>query len=357
MRPLLSPSGAGRARRPLSPSATYTDGLQHFLERRRQRFVSAFGSHRDAICAELDRIASGGPRVSTAKLRQLAHRVGALARTVGFSTISLRAAELERLAVRAAIEGFDVMEARRIASALPDALAEDLGGTGSTAVSAPLDAAPSVHPAVRILIVDDHAMMRSGLKALLSDAFPGATFGEASDGAGAFEQLRAQQWDVALLDVSLPGRSGLDLLKDVTSHWPRIHTLVLSGHKEDQLALRAIKAGARGYLTKECAPDELVRAVRKIMGGGRYVSATLAEQLASEARNDLKRAPHEMLSDREYEVMCLIAAGKTVTAIAAEMSLSVKTISTYRARLLEKLHLKNSAEIVHYALRNGLVPC
>jgi DNA-binding NarL/FixJ family response regulator len=160
-----------------------------------------------------------------------------------------------------------------------------------------------------------------------------------------------------LLDISLPGRSGLDLLKDLKARWRRIRVLVLSGHKEDQLALRALRSGAEGYLSKESASDELVRAVQKIMTGGRYVSAALAEQLASEAANDLARMPHHTLSDREFEVTCLIASGKTVTEIAAALCLSVKTISTYRARILEKLNVKNNAEVVHYAVRNGLVDC
>jgi two-component system invasion response regulator UvrY len=357
MRPSLSPPGAGRPRRPISTSVSYTDGLQQFLERRRQRFVAGFGAQCDAICASIDRMAADGTSVSVGKLRQLAYRLGALARTVGFSTISARASELEGLLTNATLQGFDTMQARQIADALSDALADDLAATPRTTASDPVEDAAPTRPVLRVLIVDDHAMLRGGLKALLADAFPGAAFGEASDGREAFDQLRGHHWDVALLDISLPGRNGLDLLKDITSEWPKLHTLVLSGHKEDQLAVRALKAGAKGYLTKECAPDELVRAVRKISGGGRYVSAALAEQLASETRKDRARTPHEALSDREYEVMCLMATGKTVTAIAAELSLSVKTISTYRSRILEKLGVKNSAEVVQYALRNGLVPC
>lgn len=212
-------------------------------------------------------------------------------------------------------------------------------------------------PALRILLVDDHTMLRSGLKALLSVEFQGATFGEAADGPGAFEQLRAQPWDIALLDISLPGRNGLDLLKDLKAGWPQLCVLVVSGHKEDQLALRALRSGAEGYLSKECASDELVKAVQKIMAGGRYVSPAVAEQLALEAAKDLSRTPHQTLSDREYEVTCLIALGRTVTEIARELALSVKTISTYRARILEKLSARNNAEVVHYAVRNGLVDC
>ena len=207
---------------------------------------------------------------------------------------------------------------------------------------------------IRVLIVDDHAIVRRGLRELLSDEFRGAAFGEASTAQQALEQLWKQKWDVALLDITLPGRSGLDLLKEFKAARPRLPVLVLSVHPEDQFALRALKAGAEGYLTKESAPEELVKAIRKILAGGRYVSPTLAEKLALGVRKDSTRAPHETLSDREYEVMCWIASGKAVTEIAADLSLSPKTISTYRTRILEKLGVKNSAEIVQYALRNGL---
>ena len=208
---------------------------------------------------------------------------------------------------------------------------------------------------IRVLIVDDHAIVRRGLRALLSDEFRGAAFGEASDALQALEQLRKKEWDVALLDITLPGKSGLDLLKELKAARPRLPVLVLSVHPEDQFAVRALKAGAEGYLTKDSAPEELVKAIRKVLAGGRYVSPTLAEKLASNVRKDFTRLPHETLSDREYEIMCLIASGKTVTEIAGELSLSAKTISTYRTRVLEKLGVKNSAAIVQYAIRNGLV--
>jgi len=208
---------------------------------------------------------------------------------------------------------------------------------------------------IRVLIVDDHAIVRRGLRELLSDEFRGAAFGEASTAQQALEQLGKQKWDVALLDITLPGRSGLDLLKEFKAARPRLPVLVLSVHPEDQFALRALKAGAEGYLTKESAPEELVKAIRKILAGGRYVSPTLAEKLALGVRKDSTRAPHETLSDREYEIMCCIASGKTVTEIAGELSLSPKTISTYRARILEKLGVRNSAEIVQYATQNNLL--
>jgi two-component system, NarL family, invasion response regulator UvrY len=208
---------------------------------------------------------------------------------------------------------------------------------------------------MRILIVDDHGIVRRGLMSLLSDEFPGAVFGEASDTLQALVQLRKTTWDVALLDMTLPGKSGLDLLKELKAEWPRLPVLVVSGHPEDQFAVRVLKAGAGGYMTKETAPEELARAIRKILAGGQYVSPTLAEMLAMGVKSDSTRTPHETLSDREYEVMSHIAAGRTVTEIAEELSLSVKTISTYRTRVLEKLGVKNSAKIVQYAVRNGLV--
>ena len=208
---------------------------------------------------------------------------------------------------------------------------------------------------IRVLIVDDHAIVRRGLRELLSDEFRGAAFGEASNAQQALEQISKKEWDVALLDITLPGRSGLDLLKEVKAARPRLPVLVLSVHPEDQFAVRVLKAGAEGYLTKESAPEELVNAIRKILDGGQYVSPTLAEKLALGLRKDSARAPHETLSDREYQIMCCIASGKTVTEIAGELTLSPKTISTYRARILEKLGVKNNAEIIRYAIRNGLV--
>jgi len=208
---------------------------------------------------------------------------------------------------------------------------------------------------MRVLIVDDHAILRRGLRSLLSDVFARAEFGEASNAEQALEQIEKKEWDVALLDITLPGKNGLDLLKELRAVRPRLPVLVLSVHPEDQFAVRALKAGAEGYMTKDSAPEELVQAIRKIMAGGRYVSPALAEKLALNVRKDLTRTPHETLSDREHEVMCRIASGKTVTEIARELSLSVKTISTYRTRILEKLGVRNSAEITRYAIQNGLV--
>jgi len=208
---------------------------------------------------------------------------------------------------------------------------------------------------IRVLIVDDHAILRRGLRALLSDEFHGAAFGEASNARQALEQLRKEKWDVALLDISLPGKSGLELLKEFKAARPKLPVLILSAHAEDQFAVRVLKAGAGGYLTKESAPEELAKAIRKVLAGGQYVSPALAEKLALRVRKDITLAPHETLSDREYEVMSRIASGKTVTEIAGELSLSPKTISTYRARILEKLGVRNSAEIVQYATQNNLL--
>jgi DNA-binding NarL/FixJ family response regulator len=207
---------------------------------------------------------------------------------------------------------------------------------------------------IRVLIVDDHAIVRRGLRELLSDQFPAAKFGEAADAAQALERLQERDWDVVLLDITLPGKSGLDLLKELKSARPKLPVLVLSAHPEDQFAIRALKAGAEGYLTKETAPEELVNATRKVLAGGRYVSPALGEKLAFRVSKDVTGAPHERLSDREYQVMCHIAAGKSLREIAVELSLSPKTVSTYRTRILEKLGVKNSAAIVRYAMRNGL---
>ena len=208
---------------------------------------------------------------------------------------------------------------------------------------------------IRVLIVDDHTLLRSVLRSLLSDEFHGAAFGEASDSREALDQLRKKEWDVVLLDINLPGKNGLDFLKELKAEWPNLPILVLSGHPEDQFAVLVSKAGAAGYMTKESAPEELAKAIRKIVAGGRYVSPALAEKLSSGVKKDLTRMPHEALSDREYEVMSYIASGKTVTEIAKELSLSVETISTYRTGVMEKLGAKNSAKIAQYAIRNGLV--
>jgi len=208
---------------------------------------------------------------------------------------------------------------------------------------------------VRILIADDHAVVRQGLKQILTDEFPTAMFGEAANAAEVLTQARNQKWDLVLLDISLPDKSGLDVLKELKQAQPKLPTLVLSMHPEDQFAVRVLKAGAAGYLTKETATEKLAEAVRKALSGGTYVSSSLAETLAHDVSRKLDGPPHEMLSDREFEVARLLASGKTVKEIAGVMSLSVKTISTYRTRLLEKLRLRNNAELARYALEHHLV--
>jgi DNA-binding NarL/FixJ family response regulator len=208
---------------------------------------------------------------------------------------------------------------------------------------------------MRILLADDHAVVRRGLKQILAESFKRATFGEAATSNQALEEVWSAPWDVVILDLTMPGRSGLEVLKEIKRARPKLPVLMLSVHPEDQFAVRLLKAGASGYMTKETAPDELVGAVNKVVAGGRYVSAALAEKLASLIVHDPSSAPHERLSDREFLILRMIASGKTVGAIARDLSLSVKTVSTYRARLLEKMCMSNNSELVHYAFQNQLV--
>jgi len=208
---------------------------------------------------------------------------------------------------------------------------------------------------MKILIADDHAVVRHGLRQILAAEFRSAVFGEASNGQQVLDLVWKEPWDVLVLDITMPGQSGLDVLKAVKKFRPKLPVLILSMHPEDQFAVRLLKIGAAGYMTKECAPDELVGAVKKVLLGGRYVSPTLAEKMATFLTVDVQSLPHERLSDREFLVLRLIASGKTVTAIAKELSLSVKTISTYRARILEKSNMANSAELTHYAIQHKLV--
>jgi DNA-binding NarL/FixJ family response regulator len=208
---------------------------------------------------------------------------------------------------------------------------------------------------IRALIADDHAVVRQGLKQILGDTPEMLVAGEATNGQEVLDKVRAEPWDVVVLDISMPDRSGLDILKQLRSERPKLPVLVLSMHSEDQYAVRVLKAGASGYLTKDSAPDELVKAIRKVVSGGRYVSSFLAEKLAFEIGTDSSRLPHETLSDREFQVLRLIAAGKSVTEIAAELYLSPKTVSTYRARMLEKMNLGTTAELIHYAVQNHLI--
>jgi DNA-binding NarL/FixJ family response regulator len=208
---------------------------------------------------------------------------------------------------------------------------------------------------LKILIADDHAIVRQGLKQIVTETQDMIVAGEASNGQELLNKLKDNDYDVVVLDITMPGRNGIDVLRQLRTERPGLPILMLSIHPEEQYALRALKAGASGYLTKESAPDELVVAIRKVSSGGKYISASLAEKLAFKLEADLEQAPHETLSDREYQVMCMIASGKTVMAIAQELMLSEKTISTYRSRILDKMNLKNNAELTYYAIKNNLV--
>jgi two-component system invasion response regulator UvrY len=208
---------------------------------------------------------------------------------------------------------------------------------------------------MKILITDDHAVVRQGLKQILAEEFTKAQFGEATNAQEALERIWKENWDVVVLDITMPGRGGLEVLKEIKKSRPKLPVLMLSMHPEDQFAVRLLKIGASGYMTKESAPNELVGAVKKVIAGGRYVSPALAEKMASYLAIDVQTPPHERLSDREFLVLRLIASGKTPTAIAKELGLSVKTISTYRMRILEKMSMSNNAELTHYAIQNQLV--
>ncbi len=208
---------------------------------------------------------------------------------------------------------------------------------------------------MNVLIVDDHAVVRRGLAEILTDEFSGVEVGHADNVADARHYLRQQQWDLAIIDIALPEESGLMLLKEMREAWPELPVLVLSFHPEKRYALRALRAGAAGYLTKEAAPRELVSAVRKVLDGGKYVTQSIAERLAFSVEDGTGEAPHERLSDREYQVMVRIASGKTVSQIADEMHLSVNTISTYRSRLLDKMNMETNAEVTRYAVENELM--
>jgi DNA-binding NarL/FixJ family response regulator len=208
---------------------------------------------------------------------------------------------------------------------------------------------------IKILLADDHAVVRQGLKQILTEILEVGTIGEAATGEEALRLVRAEPWDVLVLDMSMPGRGGLEVLKDVRRERPLTKVLVLSMHPEDQFAVRMLKAGASAYLTKDSAPAELVAAIRKIMTGGKYISSTLAEKLAFDIDRDTDKPLHETLSDREFQVLRMLAAGQAVQQIADELMLSAKTISTYRARILDKLGLKSNAEMILYAIQNHLV--
>ena len=208
---------------------------------------------------------------------------------------------------------------------------------------------------LRILIVDDHPIVRQGLRQTLADAAQIGEIVEAATPQEALDLVGQREWDAVILDIGLPGRGGLDVLKDIKREVPGLPVLILSMHSEDQYAVRALRAGAAGYLTKEAAPKNLVDAIRRVVAGGRYISPELAERLATELTLDRDRPLHASLSDREFDVLRAIASGQTVGEIADRLSLSVKTVSTYRTRILEKMRLKNNAEMMHYVHTNHLL--
>ncbi len=208
---------------------------------------------------------------------------------------------------------------------------------------------------IKVFIADDHAIVREGLKQILAETRDIVVAGEAENGFDAVKLFRKSGCHVMLLDISLPDRSGIEVLKQLKKEKPELAVLMLSMHREDQYAIRSLKAGAAGYLTKQSAPRELVTAIRQVGAGLKYISPALAQELANHVGEDHEAPPHDALSDREYQTLTMIASGKTVSAIAKELSLSVKTVSEYRARLLVKMKLKNSAELTHYAIKNQLI--
>lgn len=208
---------------------------------------------------------------------------------------------------------------------------------------------------IKVLVADDHAVVRRGLRQILSETEDLLVGGEATNAPEVVERVTSERWDVIILDISMPGGNGIDLIADIRRLRPEARVLVLTVFAEEQYAVRAIRAGAAGFLTKESAPDKLVDAVRKIASGGRYVSPELAEALASIVAGDAEGAPHERLSDREFEILKMLSSGKTVSQAADELGLSVKTVSTHRTRILRKMNMKTNAELTHYAIRNRLV--
>jgi len=208
---------------------------------------------------------------------------------------------------------------------------------------------------IKILVADDHAVVREGIKHIFSEIPDINITGEASNGQEVLENIGKQDYDLLLLDIAMPGRDGLEILKEIKMQKPKLPVLILSMFPEEQYALRALKSGASGYLTKDSIPNELVKAVRKILRGGNYVSASFSEKLLTELSSDIKKPLHETLSDREYQIMRMIASGKTMNEIADELSLSPKTVYTYRARILEKMGMKNNMELTHYTTKHGLI--
>ncbi len=210
-------------------------------------------------------------------------------------------------------------------------------------------------PPLKVLIIDDHPLVRRGLIETIQEEFSNAIVGQASDSQGGIELVWRETWDVVLLDIAMPGRSGLDILKEIKQERPKTPILILSTYSEDQFAIRALKSGADGYLTKDVLGQELVAAIKRVLAGGKYIRASLAEKLASYLDVDASKPLHHTLSDREYQVMRMIACGQTPKEIASELCLSIKTVSTFRSRVLKKMMMKNNAELMRYAMENGLV--
>ncbi len=208
---------------------------------------------------------------------------------------------------------------------------------------------------IKILIADDHAIVREGLKQIIADVSDMVISGEAGNAQEAMEEVRKGNYDVLVLDFSMPGGSGLDVLKNIKNEKPELPVLMLSIHPEEQYAVRLLRAGASGYLTKESASDELIAAIRRVSQGRKYITTTLAEKLVGDLEFDSEKPRHETLSDREYQIFSMIASGKTVGEIAEELFLSVKTVSTYRTRVLEKMRMKNNTQLTRYALKNNLL--
>ncbi len=208
---------------------------------------------------------------------------------------------------------------------------------------------------IKVLLADDHAVVRKGIRQILADAYKEASFGEAGDIHTIRELIGKESWDILILDLAMPDGNGIEILKQIKQDHPQIPVLVMSIYPEDQYALRTIRAGASGYLTKDSAPEELVVAFQKILDGGEYISASVANELVNYARKAEDQPLYKYLSDREYQVLCLIASGKELKEIANDLSISSKTVSTYRSRLLLKMNMKSNAELTYYAIQNGLI--
>jgi DNA-binding NarL/FixJ family response regulator len=208
---------------------------------------------------------------------------------------------------------------------------------------------------MHILLADDHAVVRRGLKDILADALPGARFSEAGSGDEVLSRVAGSQIALVVLDINMPGRSGLDVLRDVKRAYPRLPVIIMSVQPEDQYAIRCLRAGAAAYINKDSAPEELAEATRKILGGGRYISPRMAERLVDQLDEPTDKPPHDSLSDREHEVMRMIASGVPLTEIAERLHVSVKTVSSYRSRIMEKMQMKSNAEVTRYAMTHQLI--